>query len=503
MFQSNKIHNNVLHNNFVPNYNSDVENSNDIENTNYSFQFLGNTTQVLKGEHNLAYNNNYVSESISISEWDLYGSSRLGVRRPDKEHEVELLAARDYNWISNALTNEVIAPVATVNYRKFRLLGAKTFELSNHLGNVVTTISDRKLMVEDAANPGYVHHYTPEILSIGEQYAFGMRMPGRTYNVENYRYGFNGKENQDELLGEDNAQDFGARMYDARVGRWWGLDPNQNSYAHLSPYNAMENNPIYFNDPDGKDATVTIVGNTILISTKIYVTGWGALEEVAENMEKEISKAWNGFTYKGYNMKFAVDVEVMKPNMKLEPNSNVIYMTHIPQVLGDGRSFVESQGNTGCWLATVDPISGRYHWQHEFGHLLGLDDGYFEKFVDISNNLATETYFMENYNNNIMADGHYGKVDQSLINLLGDHIFSKMPLKNVEFKFNNNRMVIKGGGHLKLPSTSNDKEARKLEYKKTQPRSKSNNSRSSNKTTRKNGSGNSGGHTRNKNPRFL
>ena len=59
MFQSNKIHDNVLHLNFAPNYNSDVENSNDIENTNYSFQFWGNTTQDLKGEHNLAYNNNY------------------------------------------------------------------------------------------------------------------------------------------------------------------------------------------------------------------------------------------------------------------------------------------------------------------------------------------------------------------------------------------------------------------------------------------------------------
>ncbi len=80
MFQSNKIHNNVLHNNFVPNYNSDVENSNDIENTNYSFQFLGNLTQNLKGEHNHAYNNNYVSESFSISEWRIYmAQARLGM----------------------------------------------------------------------------------------------------------------------------------------------------------------------------------------------------------------------------------------------------------------------------------------------------------------------------------------------------------------------------------------------------------------------------------------
>jgi len=99
-------------------------------------------------------------------------------------------------------------------------------------------------MVQDTQNTGYVHHYKPEILSIGDQYAFGMSMPGRTFSVEDYRYGFNGKENQDELLGEDNAQDFGARMYDARVGRWWGLDQKRASFPSISPYVGLSANPI-------------------------------------------------------------------------------------------------------------------------------------------------------------------------------------------------------------------------------------------------------------------
>jgi hypothetical protein len=250
MFQSNKIHNNVLHLNFAPNYNSDVENNNDIENTNHSFQFWGNSTLDLKIEHLLAYNNNYVSESFSISEWNLYGSSRLGARNIDKVADVVFLASRNYNWVNSTVTNEYVAPAQSFTYKKYRLLGAKTFELTNHLGNVITTISDRKLMVEDAQNLGFVHHYKPEILSIGEQYAFGMSMPGRTFSVEKYRYGMNTQEKDDDIFeGAFTAEYW---EYDSRVGRRWNLDPV--SQVSVSDYACFYNNPIVFVDILGDKA---------------------------------------------------------------------------------------------------------------------------------------------------------------------------------------------------------------------------------------------------------
>jgi RHS repeat-associated protein len=112
-------------------------------------------------------------------------------------------------------------------------------------------------MPEDLPNnPGVVHHCTAEILSTTEQYAFGMEMPGRSFSVEDYRYGFNGKENQDELMANNNSQDFGARMYDARVGRWWGMDPLAKSYANLSPYSAFADSPIFIKDPNGKENVI-------------------------------------------------------------------------------------------------------------------------------------------------------------------------------------------------------------------------------------------------------
>jgi hypothetical protein len=73
-----------------------------------------------------ANNNNYVSESFSISEWNLYGSSRLGIRSADKTTDVIFLASRNYNWINSTVTNEYIAPTQSFTYKKYRLLGAKT-----------------------------------------------------------------------------------------------------------------------------------------------------------------------------------------------------------------------------------------------------------------------------------------------------------------------------------------------------------------------------------------
>jgi RHS repeat-associated protein len=50
-------------------------------------------------------------------------------------------------------------------------------------------------------------------------------MPGRTFNSSEYRYGFGGHEKDDEIKGEGNSLDFGARIYDPRLGRWLSVDP--------------------------------------------------------------------------------------------------------------------------------------------------------------------------------------------------------------------------------------------------------------------------------------
>lgn len=58
------------------------------------------------------------------------------------------------------------------------------------------------------------------------------------------RYGFNGKENDDEVKGRGNASDFGARVYDARLGKFLSVDPLLKEFPWNSPYSFAENDVI-------------------------------------------------------------------------------------------------------------------------------------------------------------------------------------------------------------------------------------------------------------------
>jgi RHS repeat-associated protein len=83
-----------------------------------------------------------------------------------------------------------------------------------------------------------------------DYYAFGMPMPGRSFSTDKYRYGFNGMEKDDEIKGTGNSLDFGARLYDPRLGRW--ISPDPADQFRLSPYLAFANNPVLLVDPDGR-----------------------------------------------------------------------------------------------------------------------------------------------------------------------------------------------------------------------------------------------------------
>jgi RHS repeat-associated protein len=84
-------------------------------------------------------------------------------------------------------------------------------------------------------------------------------MLGRDFRGGKYRFGFNGKEKNSEL-NSDNY-DFGARIYDGRLGRWFSVDPLQSKYPSWSTFNFTMDNPILYIDPDGKVVTVKDVAS--------------------------------------------------------------------------------------------------------------------------------------------------------------------------------------------------------------------------------------------------
>jgi RHS repeat-associated protein len=91
-----------------------------------------------------------------------------------------------------------------------------------------------------------------------DYYPFGMMMPGRKYSIANtnYRYGFNGKENDNEVQGEGNQQDYGMRIYDPKLGRFKSVDPIAREYPGLTPFQFASNRPIEGIDKDGKEFAV-------------------------------------------------------------------------------------------------------------------------------------------------------------------------------------------------------------------------------------------------------
>jgi RHS repeat-associated protein len=257
-----------------------VTNGNDIGNNSYTYDEIGNLkTDAAEGISNIDWSvygkiNNIVKNSGNISytydpsgnrvtktangiktyyvrdaqgnslavydnagntnnwrEQQLYGSSRLGMWKPNLN-----LATANGNSIWNSY-------------------GLKFFELSNHLGNVMAVLSDNRLQSGST--------YEPDVINSNDYYAFGGQMNGRDFTnpgAQVYRYGFNGKENDNEVKGLGNQQDYGMRIYDPRIGKFLSVDPITSQYPSLTPYQFSSNSPIANIDLDGLEAKLAIAG---------------------------------------------------------------------------------------------------------------------------------------------------------------------------------------------------------------------------------------------------
>ena len=175
-------------------------------------------------------------DTVVLNEFNLYGSSRLG-----------MLTTADTLVCATCTT--AVAPSVYLSP-----VGNKRYELSNHLGNVMTVISD-KITPIDTTSDGLWDYFNPSLVSATDYYPFGMGMPGRGYSRLQYNFSFNGKP--DETYWSDSHQNYGMRVYDKFIGRFISVDPKSKSFPFYSPFQFAGNKPTIAVDLDGLEDVIT------------------------------------------------------------------------------------------------------------------------------------------------------------------------------------------------------------------------------------------------------
>jgi RHS repeat-associated protein len=130
--------------------------------------------------------------------------------------------------------------------------GSKMYELTDPRGNVMAVVTDKKIQHDDN-NDGIVDYYTADVIKAADYSSFGAVLPGRSYQIETYPLGYNGKREDDET----GYLDYGSRLYDPNLGRFLSTDPRYKKYPYFSPYLYAGNNPIRYIDKDGEELILT------------------------------------------------------------------------------------------------------------------------------------------------------------------------------------------------------------------------------------------------------
>ena len=117
-------------------------------------------------------------------------------------------------------------------------------------------------------------------------------MPGRRFEQINsaYRYGFNGKEKDNDIEGQGNIYDYGFRVYNPRLGKFLSVDPLGGKFPYYTPYQYAGNRPIELIDIDGLEGGKKSIWQTIwdaLFGNSVSQASNGA-DRITEGITKQM-----------------------------------------------------------------------------------------------------------------------------------------------------------------------------------------------------------------------
>ncbi len=240
-------------------------------------------------------------KDITWQEQHIYGSSRLGMYQSG-----QLLVKYKYKYSDTLQIYLDSVKFDRNTARAMRRMSQKQYELTNHLGNVLSTVLDRKTPITATGGSGSsttITHYEGDVVFASDYYPFGSPMSwttsdssgGKLYSGGGYRYGFNGKEKDNEIKGEGNSYDFLFRAYDPRLGKFLSTDPLTQKFPALSPYQHAGNNPIAAIDLEGLEpATINPNTQVLVLVLQGFVGDPQAGKTQAQNAGGDLDVDYTG-----------------------------------------------------------------------------------------------------------------------------------------------------------------------------------------------------------------
>lgn len=212
-----------------------------------------------------------VADTVALAEHHIYGSSRLGIQHYDTTgyrntfnqnsgvtrltNLSDTLPWYNYNYEDLVDKNQK-TPYGHGDLSAFtttRTVGLRYYELTDHLGNVLATVLDRKYGHLPSGATSY-DYWNASLGTVTDYYPGGMVMPGRYKQAgvdsNSYRFGFNGQQKDNEVYGFGNLNGAKFWEYGTREERRWNRD-EWNLNPSISPYAVLDNNPILKTDPLG------------------------------------------------------------------------------------------------------------------------------------------------------------------------------------------------------------------------------------------------------------